>query len=405
LNRGSGICDRLGFSLYKDLGLIITAEPLVVCESRTLFHPVVRLMRKEFSVYLDAIRFAASVSVVVTHFTFPQFIAGIPYQGAVGSLAVTMFFVLSGYVISYVAQEKEHTLQQYAISRMARIYSVAVPALALTLAVDFYLIAHGAGDTRPMYEYRGLWKYLPVFLLFGSEIAGFHAPVFGNDAFWTLSYEVWYYVAFGVFFYLRGWPRAAFTIAAVVILGPVPLLYFPIWILGALIYRAHQKIEIDHGFAHAGAILTAIGLISLWITGAYDAADSAASTALQGWPRDAMNFPSHYMAGTLAAAHIFFVRYCRLGFLTGQYTRKTIVHLASFTFAIYLSHRPAMDLWSYLIGHDPSSAASTIFLAVLVALSCWGFGFLSERQKDRWRSFFHWLLRKHWAVGAVKKAA
>ena len=167
--------------------------------------------------------------------------------------------------------------------------------------------------------------------------------------------------------------------------------------MGSLVYRAHQKIEIDHGAAYAGAVLTGIALISLWITGAYDAADAAANTALNDWPRthmhNSMNFPSHYMAGILGAAHIFFVRYCRLGFLTGRNTHKTIAYLASFTFAIYLSHRPAMNLWAYLIGHDPTSAASVVLLAALTVLSCWCFGLISEKQKERWRAFFRWLLR------------
>ena len=354
-------------------------------------------MRKEFSTYLDAIRFTAACAVVVAHFTFPQFIAGAGFQGSLAGLAVTVFFVLSGYVISYVANEKEHALKQFTVSRMARVYSVAVPALALTVAVDLYLIAHNAGHNIPMYEYRALWKYLPVFLLFGSELAGFHAVVLGDGVFWSLSYEVWYYVAFGAFFYLRGWRRIILTLAAVIILGPLPLLYFPIWILGALAYRAHQKIEIDHGLAHAGSVLTAIALIGLWASGFYDWADGSVNTAFHDWPRthmhNSMNFASHYIAGTLAAAHIFFVRYCRLSFLTGRNTRKTIAYLASFTFAIYLSHRPIMNLWAYLVGHDPKSAASVVLLAALTVLSCWCFGLISEKQKERWRTFFRWVLR------------
>ena len=47
-----------------------------------------------------------------------------------------VFFVLSGFVIAYVSEQKEHTLREYSISRLARLWSVAVPALILTIALD-----------------------------------------------------------------------------------------------------------------------------------------------------------------------------------------------------------------------------------------------------------------------------
>src|SRR3954463_10152589 len=101
-------------------------------------------MRCEFSTYLDAVRFTAALAVVAAHFTFPQFIAGVTYQGGLGDLAVAIFFVLSGYVIAYVADQKEHTFKDFAVSRLARVYSVAIPALILTICVDLYLIRNGA---------------------------------------------------------------------------------------------------------------------------------------------------------------------------------------------------------------------------------------------------------------------
>ena len=48
--------------------------------------------------------------------------------------------MLSGYVISYVAVELEFTLWEFAISRIARVYSVVIPALALTVLVDLLFI-------------------------------------------------------------------------------------------------------------------------------------------------------------------------------------------------------------------------------------------------------------------------
>lgn len=148
-------------------------------------------MTKALSTYLDAVRFLAAVTVVICHFTFPQFTGGIvPYQGALASSAVTVFFVLSGYVIAFVSCEKEATLTDFALSRCARIYSVAIPALILTVAIDMILVASGGGGSVPMYEYRALWKYLPVFLTFSSEIGTLHVAVLNDGPFWSLSYKV-----------------------------------------------------------------------------------------------------------------------------------------------------------------------------------------------------------------------
>ena len=61
----------------------------------------------------------------------------IPFHA--GHSAVVIFFVLSGYVITYVASERETTLRDYALSRCARIYAVAVPTLLLTIVLDLFL--------------------------------------------------------------------------------------------------------------------------------------------------------------------------------------------------------------------------------------------------------------------------
>jgi hypothetical protein len=156
-------------------------------------------------------------------------------------------------------------------------------------------------------------------------------------------------------------------------------------------------VDLGARIAAIGAVITGGLLVVLYVSGAYDAANDAVNAALNGWPRaqlhNSMNFPSHYMAALLTAAHFFFVRYCRLRFFENPANCKTTIYLASFTFAIYLSHRPFMNLWAFVTGHDPHSATSVAVLAVLTLFSCWSFGQISERKKESWRSFFRWLLR------------
>ena len=54
-------------------------------------------------------------------------------SGHLATLAVGVFFVLSGFVIGYAVHEREKDARSYFVGRAARVYSVAVPALVLTL--------------------------------------------------------------------------------------------------------------------------------------------------------------------------------------------------------------------------------------------------------------------------------
>ncbi len=89
-------------------------------------------MTKSFSVYLDALRFCAAFLVVMSHFAYPRFTEGRWVwirELNIGSDAVIVFFVLSGLVISYSAQNKLGMPRQYAFDRLTRLFSVALPAL------------------------------------------------------------------------------------------------------------------------------------------------------------------------------------------------------------------------------------------------------------------------------------
>jgi peptidoglycan/LPS O-acetylase OafA/YrhL len=345
---------------------------------------------------LDAVRFLAALAVVLAHFTFSQYIAGVPYQGALAGAAVAVFFVLSGYVIAYVADQREHNIRAFAVSRMARIYSVAIPAIVLTICIDLYLLHVGAGERVPVYEYRGLWKYLPVFLSFTSEIGTMHVTVLSNGVFWSLSYEVWYYITFALFFYLRGAWRLILGFAAISVLGIPALIYFPTWLVGVLCYRLHKSTRVSPEIAAIGAVSTALALAGLLVLGVYERLDLAVNITLGGWPyaelHNSMHFPSHYLIAILTAAHFFFARYCGLRTLAIPAVQKVVIYLASSTFATYLAHRPLMNFWANILRHDPHSPQSIVLLFCAVVVSVWLFGFVSEHQKDRWRNFSRWLI-------------
>ena len=101
------------------------------------------------SVYLDLFRMAAALVVFLSHTTASHLTAFlVPEAESFGGEAVAAFFVLSGFVIGYVADTRENAPRLYAVSRLARVYSVALPAIIITLAFD---AVGRALQTRPLW--------------------------------------------------------------------------------------------------------------------------------------------------------------------------------------------------------------------------------------------------------------
>ena len=93
------------------------------------------------SVYIDFVRFGAACVVVLTHawlILFPDH--PLPWPG---NQAVIVFFVLSGLVIARAAERPGLTLSEYAVHRIARIESVAIPALVLSGLVSVLVGGRG----------------------------------------------------------------------------------------------------------------------------------------------------------------------------------------------------------------------------------------------------------------------
>ena len=89
------------------------------------------------SQYLTLLRLLAALTVLVGHASVKQVSDGLLWQvGSHGQDAVAVFFVLSGFVIGYVTHRRESSATVYILHRVARIYSVAIPALLLTFALN-----------------------------------------------------------------------------------------------------------------------------------------------------------------------------------------------------------------------------------------------------------------------------
>lgn len=165
-------------------------------------------MTRGLSLWLDALRVAATLIVVFSHVAYARFTRG-DYEFVrelnVGSDAVIVFFVISGLVIAFAA-ERDKTLGTYAFNRLTRLLSVLLPALVLTFALDH--IGHpmdASAYPDRFYQPLPLWEMLARGLTMSNEWGLFDRVRLGtNGPLWSLSYEAAYYVLFGVAVFCTG---------------------------------------------------------------------------------------------------------------------------------------------------------------------------------------------------------
>ena len=86
-------------------------------------------LRRDLSIYLDLLRIAAAAAVFVSHLARHQLTDGWLWRiQPLGHSAVIVFFVLSGFVIQHVASTRDTHVRTFAVNRLARLYSVVLPA-------------------------------------------------------------------------------------------------------------------------------------------------------------------------------------------------------------------------------------------------------------------------------------
>jgi peptidoglycan/LPS O-acetylase OafA/YrhL len=323
-------------------------------------------MRREFSAALDLVRLCAASAVFIGHLGKPEF-GGAQFAaiGAHGRSAVVVFFVLSGFVIAWTAR-REATAMNYVVARGARIYSVAVPALILT-----YLLDVSTGNIS--YQHLAPWKYVPLFLSFTTDFWFLNESAFSNVPWWSLCYEVWFYVVFGIVFFGRGVVRWIAAAVCLAIMGPRLWLLFPIWLMGVAIHRAPK---LPHArFALAAAVF---GLVALKLSGIEDVLNNGIDALMLGFAKSHLRYSQYFVGdflfGSLIALMIWALRDSNLDLL-GRF-KTTIAVPASISFSIYLTHEPLLRALSHLFPRNPLAIGGATLFCVVI------FGVVFERHKQ-----------------------
>jgi peptidoglycan/LPS O-acetylase OafA/YrhL len=337
-------------------------------------------MLPALSIYLDVIRFTAAFTVFLGHVSGERLTGGLLGLWRVGHFAdnaVIAFFVLSGFVIAHVVEGREKTLRTYAISRLARIYSVALPALIATLLLDTvgrtidpqaYNIAWGYVD------HDRLWQFLSG-LLFVNELWFSNVSPGSDLPYWSLGFEVWYYLIFGLAVFAPPRLRWALALIGLAVAGPRIALLFPIWLLGLVCYRFCRQQHLSPRFG-----------LALWVGTII--AYAAYTVLLQQHVVRVLRLltADRYIVGVCFAMNIAGFRLMSpllAGWL--QAVTGPVRWVAGATFTLYLFHMPVAQFISILTPWPPTSllrqfvvVGGTLAIVLVIAQ-------VTERRKEQWR--------------------
>ena len=295
-----------------------------------------RRISPQQSRYLDAWRGCAAIAVLIAHIGQIFIPNASPAWGALGTGAVMVFFVISGFFIRKSLEKRGDFIA-------ARVNRIAAPfAFALVLTVALWFIAplvFITGDrsfvvptTQQAYTLKNV---LPTVFLVSWCVGG---TIPANEPLWSLAYEVFYYalVAF------RNVRIALLGLIAASVVNPAVGLLGGVWFAGFWIAKLHSEDRLPSCPQWPFLVLATAAAALLF--------DSSGSTLLW-W---------ELSVGLAFAAHLLWLL---------KRVPPDPVHIAKsaeWSYTLYLIHYPLL-LFAYGMGFSPlPSAAAVLLLAALI---------------------------------------
>jgi peptidoglycan/LPS O-acetylase OafA/YrhL len=324
------------------------------------------------STYLNALRGVSASAVVLYHFRDKNFgpewlTSWFPSNGRDW---VIVFFVMSGFVVSMLAEQK--SAAEFAKDRAVRIYLVALPVLLLSFLLSIFFPSMGPPEYAQALDTPLLTYGLNAVFL--SQSWSFAFLPFLDGPYWSLSYEVMYYLIFGLAFYSAVPVRAVMTAAAILLAGPKVMALFPCWLAGMAAYKMRDSKPIPATVAWlvwAGAPLV---LILLFNAGLKDFADSF------GYFNGTMSvgYFQSWLVAAAVAVHVWAA--CQIDFHFPAILTEAANKLAGMSFSLYLLHLPVL----YILGSIASDRNSLGFFLIalpFVFFSSYLFSLVTERNR------------------------
>ena len=226
--------------------------------------------------FLDGLRGWAAVAVLFYH----VFIDGLPANALMedramwarvfflnGTLAVCVFFVVSGFSLSirYLDTGDARGLVRIAAGRYVRL---VIPVFAICAITYLLMITGVIGPAElrpaPLGNYLQFTPSLEGLLTFSllSVFFDYTDAATYNPPLWTMSYEFFgSFLVFGILALVRGWPLRMWVFALTFIVLTAWQSFYALFIGGIIVAEVYRHVEGSNGLARIGVALCAGGIV------------------------------------------------------------------------------------------------------------------------------------------------
>jgi peptidoglycan/LPS O-acetylase OafA/YrhL len=299
---------------------------------------------------LDGLRAISILLVITAHATDPLFD---PLHGAVG---VTIFFVISGYLITTLLLREEERngharIRAFYIRRAFRI----LPLYYLTLAGYVVLI----GVLHLQAGASSLWHSLPYYLTYQNDLVPHGAGVFNHS--WSLAVEEKYYLLWPLMFAIPALRKHRLTVSAsLVVLTALASLwssthYFAIYtpiLLGCVV-----ALVLDNPEYYRRAVRLATTPVALLLI-----------AALIGWDLAYESGSDVHIVFSFLTALLFPAVLVGPRWLSGLLSNKVLVYIGTRSYAVYLIHRVVKDVVDRVVSYGSTSVPHELLHFVLIVI-------------------------------------
>lgn len=333
------------------------------------------------SVTLNFLRFMAALIVVIGHMNVLEYSNLGLEVGKYGHTMVVLFFVISGYIIGRTTIDQNPDTKTYLLNRASRIYIVALPSIALCFAAS--LLIPGINDANaPTSTSHQIILFLKSIFFLNQSWGSFENPPL-NPPFWSLCYEVWYYVIFAAFYYPK--TRTSKVLLgglACMIAGPAILALMPAWLCGlALVYIKSDQIKKPYLVIPAAAlaiVLIVEAELDLQIK------NHISNLIPSVWH---LGFATKFLTDYILAV-CFGLVLLSVGAIqvrSSVTSERVLANLAGFSFTLYLFHDPILRIMQSFTGLKNVSTLTHLAVLSMVVALCWLISLATEAKTSSFR--------------------
>jgi peptidoglycan/LPS O-acetylase OafA/YrhL len=246
-----------------------------------------------------------------------------------------------------------------------------------SLAPQFY-------DDRTTHDLA--WFRIVTSLTYMNEIWHVSIMSFSNVPFWSLCYEMWYYIMFAVATFMHGKKRTVVLVACALIVGPKILVLAPIWILGVVLHRWKAPARLPEFISW---LLFLGSIFAYWLFQEHHMTEygNQLLSKMIGphWAREmafSRYFITDYLLALIVAANFIGIRNIvfRFGPILIPFERP-IRWIAGLTFPLYIMHQPLLQFFAALINGDPQGTAFYVQVMLCTLITIAVCGTYAERKR------------------------